>query len=109
MRAQLKITQTADIDAAIEVSRQATFKFRDGQVRKVSLRTDAGARALSTLITNLGKEGSLDDAILATAIATDEIPGLRGDTLGSILEVYDLIEQTALNGVPDPAIVVTFH
>lgn len=109
MRAQMSITQTDDIDAAIEVFRRATFRFPDGKVREMSLKSDGSARALSTLITNIARESSLDDAIRKTADKVGEIQGLRSATLDSLVEIYDAIEQTALNGAPDPAITVTFH
>lgn len=95
--------------AAIDNAVAATFQFADGSSLTMPLRTRTPRLALQALAVNLRDCGSIDDALRDTAINETLYEDMPEASLTSLIEIMDVIEQTAIDGRPDPAIRVTFN
>ena len=94
---------------AIDAAKSATFAFADGKTVTMPLRTRTPRLALQALAVNLRDCGSLDDALRDTAINETLYEDMPEASLTSLIEIMDVIEQTAIDGRPDRAIRVTLN
>lgn len=95
--------------AALDAARSATFSLPDGQSCSLVMLDEASRNALKALMANLGTQTSIDDALRLTALDEHHFDAMSLDQADQMIEVMDLIEQSAIDGGPNPKLTVSLH
>lgn len=114
---QHSMGEPTKVSHALEGAKTATFKFADGQEHRVSVTAGQSAKALSSFFYNLamarGTRHNNGNAVKTAVWATEmdirldiRISRRAHEKVSAILKA---IEDTAKDGMPDPATVVVIQ